>query len=402
MNQYNKYKETGIEWLNNIPSHWEKTRLRYLCDITTGGRDTINKEDDGEYPFFVRSKTIERISTYSFDGEAILTAGDGDICKIWHHVNEKFDFHQRVYMIYNFKKITGRFLYYYISENFYHDVFKLSAKNTVDSLRLPMFLNFPVLVPPLNEQAKITQYLDHQTATIDQLIQQKEKLIELLKEKRQAVINEALTKGLNPKAKMKDSEIEWLGEVPKDWRIVKLKHVVEMKSGNFISAEMIEDEGLYPVYGGNGIRGYHSEYTHEGFFPLVGRQGALCGNINYSNGKFWPTEHAVVVSPKKQVNMYWIGELLRLMNLNQYSQASAQPGLSVDKILNLRVPLPPIDEQNQIASKLESLIEKFELTSIKLEESIVILKEYRQSLISEAVAGKIDVREWQPNKQQVA
>src|SRR5690606_35998696 len=141
------------------------------------------------------------------------------------------DFHQRVYMLYNFKKITGRFLYYYISENFYHDVFKLSAKNTVDSLRLPMFLNFPVAVPPLQEQTKIAQYLDHQTATIDKLIQQKEKLIELLKEKRQAIINETVTKGLNPKAKMTDSGIVWLGEIPFNWKIKRLRYLGKCQNG---------------------------------------------------------------------------------------------------------------------------------------------------------------------------
>ena len=223
----------------------------------------------------------------------------------------------------------------------------------------------------------------------------------MLKEKRQAVINEAVTKGLNPNAKMKDSGIEWLGEVPEDWSVVKLKHIVEMKSGNFISAEMIEDEGLYPVYGGNGIRGYHSEYTHEGFFPLIGRQGALCGNINYANGKFWPTEHAVVVSPKKQVDIYWIGELLRMMNLNQYSQASAQPGLSVEKIINLIVPFPTFEEQNAIAEKLKTLNQKFESADYELRESISKFKEYRQSIISEAVTGKIDVRDWQLSEPQI-
>jgi type I restriction enzyme, S subunit len=167
-----------------------------------------------------------------------------------------------------------------------------------------------------------------------------------------------------------------------------------MKSGNFISAEKIEDNGLYPVFGGNGIRGYYSEYSYDGFYPLIGRQGALCGNINYANGKFWPTEHAVVVTPKNGINTYWIGELLRIMNLNQYSQASAQPGLSVEKILNLRIPLPPIEEQNTIAKILNTFDESYQSAILILQESVTHLKSYRQSLISEAVTGKIDVRDW--------
>ncbi len=126
--KYSEYKILGLEWLYEYPIHWKSGRLRYLCDITTGEKDTINQTDDGEYPFFVRSKDVKKIDTYSFDGEAILTAGDGDICKIWHHINCKFDFHQRVYMLYNFDKVLGRFLYYFLSENFIHEVFKLSAE----------------------------------------------------------------------------------------------------------------------------------------------------------------------------------------------------------------------------------------------------------------------------------
>lgn len=141
MNQYKsypKYKESGVEWLGEIPEHWEEVRFKFLTDITTGDKDTENKVSNGKYPFYVRSKNIERINSYSYDGEAILTAGDGDIGKIFHYVSGKFDFHQRVYMFYNFKKSNTLFLYYYLSENLHKEVIKLSAKTTVDSLRLPM------------------------------------------------------------------------------------------------------------------------------------------------------------------------------------------------------------------------------------------------------------------------
>lgn len=185
--------------------------------------------------------------------------------------------------------------------------------------------------------------------------------------------------------KYKETGIEWIGEVPQNWGIAKLKYVVTMKSGNFIAAEMIEDEGIYPVYGGNGVRGYHNEYTYEGQFALIGRQGALCGNINYANGRFWPTEHAVVVLPKKDTDTIWIGELLRLMNLNQYSQASAQPGLSVEKILNLYIPLPTIKEQTAIALYLDHQTAIIDQLIQQKEKLITLLKEKRQAVINEAV-----------------
>ena len=187
-------KDSGVEWLGEIPEHWEVKRLRYLCDVTTGGKDTENREDDGLYPFYVRSQTVERISTYSFDGEAILTAGDGvGVCKVWHYVNEKFDFHQRVYMISNFKPVLGKYLFYYLKENFGKEVMKLSAKSTVDSLRRPMFQNFPVAFSSISEQEDIILLIEQEEKRIDLLITKSNQEIELLKEYKTALISEVVT-----------------------------------------------------------------------------------------------------------------------------------------------------------------------------------------------------------------
>jgi len=127
----------------------------------------------------------------------------------------------------------------------------------------------------------------------------------------------------------KASGVKWLGEVPGHWEVLKLKRICALRSGDGITSEDIAEEGDYPVYGGNGLRGYTSKFTHEGKYALIGRQGALCGNVNYANGKFWASEHAVVVSPIKMVVTTWLGELLRAMNLNQYSITAAQHGLAV-------------------------------------------------------------------------
>lgn len=153
--------------------------------------------------------------------------------------------------------------------------------------------------------------------------------------------------------KYKPSGVEWIGEIPKGWQMKKLKYVARLKSGDGITADKIRTEGDYPVYGGNGLRGNTSIYTHEGHFILIGRQGALCGNINYAKGKFFASEHAIVVSIIDKNEFHWLGELLRSMNLNQYSQASAQPGLSVEKIQSLSIPVPSIKEQTAIAKYLD-------------------------------------------------
>jgi len=185
--------------------------------------------------------------------------------------------------------------------------------------------------------------------------------------------------------KYKDSGVEWLGEVPAHWPVTSLKRIVEMRSGEAIAGESIFEEGDYPVFGGNGVRGYTSRFTHDGLYALVGRQGALCGNVNYASGKFWASEHAVVCRPRQAVATHWLGELLRAMNLGQYSIAAAQPGLSVDVISRIEIPVPPQVEQEAIAAFLEREAAKIDGLVAEQERLIELLKEKRQAVISHAV-----------------
>ncbi|WP_421920416.1 restriction endonuclease subunit S [Marinifilum sp.] len=186
--------ESGIEWLGDIPKHWKIKKLKYLAKIKTGGKDTVDKVDDGIYPFYVRSDNVEKINSYSFDGEAILTAGDGvGVARVFHYATGKFDYHQRVYRISNFKEVLGRFLFFYISENLKKEVFKTSVSTTVDSLRLPMFLNFPVIIPDEIEQIEIVSFIEAEVSKIDHVISQAEKEINLIREYQQNLISEAVT-----------------------------------------------------------------------------------------------------------------------------------------------------------------------------------------------------------------
>ena len=158
--------------------------------------------------------------------------------------------------------------------------------------------------------------------------------------------------------------------------MAKLGEVCLLKAGKFVSANDISPEynkGLYPCFGGNGIRGYVADYTHDGEFPLIGRQGALCGNVNLASGKFHATEHAVVVQPKIEMNVHWLYYALNAMNLGQYATGAAQPGLAVSKLETLSIEIPNISEQNKIAQtlyKVEQLVDFRKQQLAKLDELV--------------------------------
>lgn len=187
-------KDSGIEWVVKVPAQWQIIRLRFLCNIATGDKDTVNREDEGIYPFFVRSQVIERISTYSFDGEAVLTAGDGvGVGKVFHYYNGKFDFHQRVYMFSDFRKVIGKFFFYYLGANLHKVVCRGDSKSTVDSVRLPILEDFYLTVPTAVEQENIVTFLNRKTAQIDAQIEREKKSVDYLKEYRTALISEVVT-----------------------------------------------------------------------------------------------------------------------------------------------------------------------------------------------------------------
>jgi type I restriction enzyme S subunit len=189
-----KFKESEIEWLNLVPEHWKTYRLRFLCKITTGGKNTEDREDDGEYPFYVRSQTVERINSYSYDGVGILTAGDGvGVGRVFHLVEGKFDFHQRVYLFYEISKLVmPEFLFNYLQNNMIKELMLYNAKSTVDSVRLPVLKDFQVLIPPIEEQKQIVSHIKTETATIDTAIAKAEREIELIREYKEAMIAEAV------------------------------------------------------------------------------------------------------------------------------------------------------------------------------------------------------------------
>jgi len=191
---------------------------------------------------------------------------------------------------------------------------------------------------------------------------------------------------------MKPSGLAWAPEVPAHWTVKKLAFIASLKSGDSITSDDIRDDGPYPVYGGNGLRGYADGFTHHGEYALIGRQGALCGNINYAKGEFWASEHAVVVAPREEVAVRWLGEVLRAMDLNQYSASAAQPGLAVDTISALKVPIPPLKEQRAIADYLDRETARLDALVAAKERVLGLLAEKRRALITRAVTRGLDPR----------
>ena len=410
MNTYPKYKNSEIEWLGKIPEHWQCLQIKRLSTVKRGASprpidDPKYFDENGEYAW-VRiadvtaserylTNTTQRLSELGaslsvkqepndFFVSIAGTVGKPIITKIKCCIHDGFVWFPAL------EKKYSEYFYYIFTAG---ELFKgLGKWGTQLNLNTETVGDIYIGLPPDKETDEIIDYLDHKTSKIDNLISIKEKQIELLKDERIATINQSVTKGLNPKAKMKDSGIEWLGEIPEHWETAKLKFVANLKSGDGITADDISETGTYPVYGGNGMRGYTSSFTHEGDYVLIGRQGALCGNINYAKGKFWASEHAVVVTVNKDVNVIWLGELLRTMNLNQYSMTAAQPGLAVEQVKNLSIPVPISQEQQAIADYLYAKTAKIDKSISDAEKQIELLKEYRTALISEAVTGKIDIR----------
>ena len=183
---------------------------------------------------------------------------------------------------------------------------------------------------------------------------------------------------------------EMFSKVPKHWVVKKLGYLTSLKSGETITADTIEDQGMYPVYGGNGLRGYTDSFTHIGDYILIGRQGALCGNINYAHGNFWASEHAVVATPLEEYDYRWLGESLRAMNLNQYSVSAAQPGIAIDRINALKIGVPPLQEQRLIADYLDRETTQIDNLIAAKEQMLTLLEEKREALISHAVTRGLD------------
>jgi type I restriction enzyme S subunit len=259
-----------------------------------------------------------------------------------------------------------------------------------------------ILIPevPLGEQHQIANFLDHETAKIDTLIEKQQQLIALLGEKRQAVISHAVTKGLNPDAPMKDSGVEWLGEVPEHWETGSLRWYIKIASGEGLSNTNFEQSKdnncIYPVVGGNGVFGFSPYFNTSTPALAIGRVGALCGNVHLINEKCWITDNALKLSYWKAFYSKFLHLLIYAARLNEFASTTAQPLITGEQVKALHVVIPPIPEQQQISNFVDHETAKIDTLIEKQQQAIALMQERRTALISAAVTGKIDVRNWQP------
>ncbi|TRX02593.1 restriction endonuclease subunit S [Candidatus Methylobacter oryzae] len=388
MERYENYKDSGVEWIGEIPEGWEVKKLKYVASLRSGNNLTSDQiKNSSEYPVYGGNGLRGFYNEFTHEGNFILIGRQGALCGNINYASGKFWATEHAVVVQSVLNYKINWLGEVLRTM---NLNQFSVAAAQPGLAVEAIYNLSIPYPSFQEQTAIANYLDRKTAEIDALIAQKERLIALYEEEKTAIINQAVTRGVDPNAKLKDSGIDWLGEIPDEWKVKKLKYVAILKSGNNLTSENINN-GKYPVYGGNGLRGYYDKFTHNGDLILIGRQGALCGNINYAKGKFWATDHAVVVQPRMNYKTIWLGEMLKAMNLNQYSVAAAQPGLAVEAICNLSVPYPPLEEQTAIVRHIETESARIDAKIAKTQRIIELQKEYRAALISEVVTGKIKV-----------
>ena len=413
---YPAYKDSGVEWLGEVPAHWEVRKIKNWVTINervlseyTDPSYTFDYLDIGSVGTGQLTAKPERIRFEGSPSRARRVVRSGDtvvstvrtyLKAVWHNEDQATDLIAST----GFAVLTPRpgtcpkFVSYFCqSDPFTVRVSAESVGIAYPAIAETKLGTFEIGIPPLPEQTAIVRFLDHADRRIRRYIRAKQKLITLLEEQKQAIIHQAVTGQIDlltgqPYPSYKDSRVEWLGYVPEHWEMRRLKTLCSMKSGEGITAESIEPIGEYPVYGGNGIRGYTSNYTHDGKFVLIGRQGALCGNIHVACGQFWASEHAVVATLNPDFVLQWFSAILGVMNLNQYSIAAAQPGLAVERVMNLWLPVPPPQEQAAIVRYLDKTAAIIDDGVAPAQSEIDLLHEYRTRLIADVVTGKLDVR----------
>lgn len=255
--------------------------------------------------------------------------------------------------------------------------------------------------PPKIEQKNIATYLDRKVSQIDATIAEKEQMLEDLKNYRSAIISEAVTKGLDRNVEIRDSGIDKFPMIRSNWNTSKLKYIASIRSGSALPINNIKKDALYEVYGGNGCMGRADEYNTESPAIIIGRVGALCGNVHLIKTKKWVTDNALILNIKRDVTYEYLYYYLTAYDLNTLNSSNAQPLITGTKVLDVVTPMPSLNEQIMIANYLDDKTSMIDETIDQITVQIVELKSYKSTLITEAVTGKIDLREWKPKEENV-
>lgn len=423
---YPKYKDSGVQWIGEIPEEWEADKLKHnFLSLSKSSLEASEGNDEGKFPFFTSSKNQDKFINKAIFDDDCLVLGTGGVACV-HHIKGQFSVSTDCLTLKKEKKDNNmRFLYYQV----------LSQIDVIDDLgfwgmglrhlQKYFFYNMLSHIPQIEEQNSIVSFLDSKTFQLDQTIEKDKQLIELLREKRIALINHVVTKGLDKNAKMKDSGIDWSGEIPENWKdLFKIKHFCSTTKGLAFKSELFGFEGVRVVKatdiknetileGEDYINLEDSKYfsnvkLHEkdiilstvGSTPdvkesAVGQFGIVPKELDNS----LLNQNTVRLELKKQNKMHYdyFTYLLRSDSFRKYLDINAhgtanQASLNVWDILEFRFILPSMDEQKQIAVHLDKETSKIDKIIKKIEEKINLMEEYKKSLIHHVVTGKVDVR----------
>ena len=443
MKRYPKYKDSGVEWIGEIPENWECIRLGMLGTFSSSGID--KKTSDGEvqvrmvnYTDLVRSRNYFPIQTGDKDYMNVTTPESrlnehrlkkGDMVFIPSSETEEdlgysslidFDEDDIVYSYHILRYKTRKDLYHYFKKYLvnHHSVlnqFSSESKGTTRQIiGRYVFNNVRVVLPTIPEQQQIVKFLEQKTTIIDELIQKKQRKIELLKEQRNSLINHTVTKGLNPGVKMKDSGVEWIGEIPNKWEVKPIKYITGYNQESLGNDTPPDYELDYLEISDVNSVGEIGKPTHYSFSQSPSR----CRRILKKNDIIISTvrtylrsigfiENEVknlicstgfcVLSPNDVIKPKLLFYLIRsewfISNVISQSIGVSYPGIQTEKLMGIKVLLSPTNEQTQIVEYLDQKTSEIDTTITLEHKKIDLLKEYRQSLISQVVTGKIDVRQ---------
>lgn len=436
--RYPEYKDSGVEWLGEIPAHWEVNRLKHLCLISAlygANESAASYSHDGVR--FLRTTDIAEDGTLNEDGavyvdsalvsDYILREGDllvsrsGTLGKSFVYNKKKHG--QCAYAGYLVRFVLGnrllpQFAFYFTkSENFARWLSLSVISSTIGNVNGQKYANIQLPRPSIGEQNSIATFLNRETARIDALIAKKERLIELLQEKRTALITHAVTKGLDPDIPMKDSGVEWLGEIPAHWRTKKLKFSVSFTGGGtpskenpdywkgdipWVSPKDMKSEEVATTEDYITDAGLKESSTHlvqTACVLIVVRSGILKHTIPVAINQCEVAlnQDMKALIPSSELNPSFL-KLVILGNQNPFLEIWRKQGATVESIehellANTHVPLPPLIEQQHISACIDLESEGINHLLEQARVAIALLKEYRTALISAAVTGKIDVRD---------
>lgn len=410
---YLAYRDSGVPWAPCVPNDWQVLRNGRLFAhrVETGFPDLPILEVSLKTGVCVRDMQNMKRKQVMSQKEKYKRAVKGDIAynmmRMWQGAVGAAPVDGLVSPAYvvvrPFELVNSTYYSYLFRTDVYmREVNKYSRGIVADRNRLywDEFKQMPALVPPLAEQDQIVAYLRAQDVRIARFIKAKRELIELLTEQKLRIVDHAVTRGLDASVKFKPSGVEWLGEVPENWAVKRLKWVCRFAYGDSLS-ETSRHGGDIIVYGSNGPVGRHDMANAIGPCIVIGRKGSF-GKINYSESDLFAIDTTYFVDKKyTKENIRWLYYVLIWCRLDKISKDSAIPGLDGRDALDTFVPIPDVTEQEKITEWLDVETAEINEAITCVEEEIRLVREYRDRLIFDVVTGQIDVRGWQPGPDDV-